>query len=160
MGDALEVDDHHVNVLRCILSTTVDNDEWKRKNLFHTYIQCGERTCKLVIDGGSTIHVVSKSAIARLNLKVEPHPQPFFRVAWVDKTTLPVTERFLVPIQLGDYKDEVYCDVFPMDVAHILLGRPWLYDLDVTNHGRENTYVFKSKGKNIILTPAKASGSP
>lgn len=32
-----------------------------------------------------------------------------------------------------------------MDVTHILLGRPWLYDLDVTNHGRENTYVFKYK---------------
>lgn len=45
-----------------------------------------------------------------------------------------------------------------MDVAHILLGRPWLYDLDVTNHGRENTYVLLYKGKNIILTPAKPSG--
>lgn len=45
-----------------------------------------------------------------------------------------------------------------MDVTHILLGRPWLYDLDVTNHGRENTYVFKYKGNNIILTPAKPSG--
>jgi len=132
------------------LSTAVDNDEWKRTNLFHTYIQCGERTCKLVIDGA--MNVVSKSAIARLNLKVEPHPQPF-RGDWVDKTTLPVTERCLVPIQLGDYKDEVDCDVLPMDVAHILLGRPWLYDLDVTNHSRENTYVFKYKGNNIIFTP-------
>lgn len=112
MGDALEVDDHHVNVVRCILSTAVDNDEWKRTKIFHTYIKCGERTCKLVIDGGSTMNVVSKSAIARLNLKVEPHPHPF-RVAWVDKTTLPVTERCLVPIHLGDYKDEVYYDVLP-----------------------------------------------
>lgn len=76
-GDAFEVDDHHVNVVRCILSTAVDNDEWKRINIFHTFIRCGERTCKLVIEGGSTMNVVSKSAIARLNLKVEPHPQPF-----------------------------------------------------------------------------------
>lgn len=47
-----------------------------------------------------------------------------------------------------------------MNVADILLVRPWLYDLDVTNHGKENTYVFKFKykGKNIILTPAKPSG--
>jgi len=44
MGDALEVDDHHVNVVRCILYTAVDNDEWKRTNLFITYKQCGERT--------------------------------------------------------------------------------------------------------------------
>lgn len=55
MGDSLEVDDKHVNVVRCILSTAVDNDEWKRTNIFHTYIKCGERTCKLVIDGCSPL---------------------------------------------------------------------------------------------------------
>ena len=32
---------------------------------------------------------------------------------------------------MGDYKDEIYCDVLPMDVAYVLLGRPWLYDLNV-----------------------------
>ena len=42
-----------------------------------------------------------------------------------------------------------------MDVAHVLLGRPWLYDLNVTNFGKDNIYSFKYKGKNIILRPAK-----
>lgn len=37
MGDALEVDDHQVNVVRYILSTALDNDEWKRTKIFHTY---------------------------------------------------------------------------------------------------------------------------
>lgn len=103
--------------------------------------------------------VTSRKA-SKVSLHTSQHHTPslLFRVAWVDKTTLPATERCLVPIQLGDYKDELSCDVLPMNVAHILLGRPWLYDLDVTNHGRENTYVFKYKGKNIILTPAKPSG--
>ena len=42
-----------------------------------------------------------------------------------------------------------------MDVAHVLLGRPWLYDLNVINFGKDNIYSFKYKGKNIILRPAK-----
>ena len=42
-----------------------------------------------------------------------------------------------------------------MDVAHVLLGRPWLYDLNVTNFVKDNIYSFKYKGKNIILRPAK-----
>ena len=61
-------------------------------------------------------------------------------------------------IQIGDYKDEIYCDMLPMDVAHVLLGCPWLYDLNVTNFGKDNIYSFKYKGKNIILRPANPEG--
>ena len=139
-----------VGVVRSVLSTTVDNNHWKRTSIFHTVIQSGDRKCKLVIDGGSSMNVVSKDAVKLLNLKVEPHPNPF-RVAWVNDHTLPVTQRCPVSIQMGDYKDEIYCEVLPMDVAHVLLGRPWLYDLNVTNFGKDNIYSFKYKGKNIIL---------
>ena len=72
--------------------------------------------------------------------------------------TLHVAQRYLVSIQMRDYKDEIYCDVLSMDVAHVLLGRPWLYDLNVTNFGKYNIYSFKYKGKNIILRPAKSKG--
>ena len=147
-------EDACVSVVRSVLSTTVDNDHWKRTSIFHTVIQSGDKKCKIVIDGGSSMNVVSKDAVKSLNLKVEPHPNPF-RVAWVNDHTLPVTQRCLVSIQMGDYKDEIYCEVLPMDVAHVLLGRPWLYDLNVTNFGKDNIYSFKYKGKNIILRPAK-----
>ena len=73
---------------------------------------------------------------------------------------LSVAQRCLVSIQMGDYKDEIYCNVLPMDVAHVLLGRPWLYDLNVTIFGKDNIYSFKYKDKykNIILRPAKLKG--
>ena len=147
-------EDACVGVVRCVLSTTIDNDHWKRTSIFHTVIQSGDKKCKLVIDGGSSMNVVSKDAVKLLNLKVEPHPNPF-RVTKVNDHTLPVTQRCLVSIQMGDYKDEIYCEVLPMDVAHVLLGCPWLYDLNVTNFGKDNIYSFKYKGKNIILRPAK-----
>ena len=86
--------------------------------------------------------VVSNDVIKLLNLKIETHPSPF-RVAWVNDHTLPVAQRCLVSIQMGDYKDEIYCNVLPMDVAHVLLGCHWIYDLNVTNFGRDNIYSFK-----------------
>ena len=147
-------DDVCVSVVRCVLSTTVENDNWKRTSIFHMVIQSGDKKYKLVIDGGNSMNVVSKDAVKLLNLKVEPHPNPF-RVAWVNDHTLPVTQRYLVSIQMEDYKDEIYCDVLPMDVVHVLLGRPWLYDLNVTSFGKDNIYSFKYKGKNVILRPAK-----
>jgi hypothetical protein len=51
------------------------------------------------------------------------------------------------------YKDEIWCDVIPMDVGHVILGRPWLYDLDVTIYGRTNSCSFTFKGKKIKLNP-------
>ena len=147
-------EDACVSVVRCVLSTTVDDDHWKHTSIFHTFIQSGDKKCKLVIDGVSSMNVASKDAVKLLNLKVEPHPNPF-RVAWVNDHTLHVTQRCLVSIQMGDYKDEIYCEVLPMDVAHVLLGRPWLYDLNVTNFDKNNIYSFKYKGKNVILRPAK-----
>ena len=150
-------DDACVGVVRCVLSTTVDNDNWKRTTIFHTVIHSGNKKCKLVIDGGSSMNVVSKDAVKLLNLKVEPHPNPF-RVAWMNDHTLLVVQRCLISIQIGDYKDEIYCNVLPMDVSHVILGRRWLHDLNATNFGKDNIYSFKYKGKNIILRLVKPKG--
>ena len=65
------------------------------------------------------MNVVSKDVVKLLNLKVEPHPNPF-RVSWVNDHTLPVTQMCLVSIQMGDYKAEIYYDVLSMDVSHVL----------------------------------------
>ena len=40
-----------------------------------------------------------------------------------------------------------------MDVGHIILDKPWLYDLDVTFHGRSNSCSFVFEGKKIKITP-------
>ena len=42
-----------------------------------------------------------------------------------------------------------------MDVGHIILGRPWLYDLDVTIYGRSNPCSFMHNGQRINLNPIK-----
>jgi len=43
---------------------------------------------------------------------------------------------------------------YPWTLAHILLGRLWLYDLDVTSFEKSNTYTFLFNGKEIVLTPS------
>jgi hypothetical protein len=47
----------------------------------------------------------------------------------------------------------VLCDVVEMDACHVLLGRPWQYDVDATYKGRDNVYLFWWHGKKIILVP-------
>ncbi|PPD98438.1 hypothetical protein GOBAR_DD04524 [Gossypium barbadense] len=47
----------------------------------------------------------------------------------------------LVTFKLGNYEDEVWCDVVPMHAAHLLLGRPWQFDRDFTHQGRKFTFA-------------------
>lgn len=54
---------------------------------------------------------------------------------------------------MGSYEDNVKCDVILMNVAHILLGRPWLKRLKVITDHADNTYTFKWNGCRIQLKP-------
>jgi len=40
-----------------------------------------------------------------------------------------------------------------MDVGHIILGRSWLFDLDVTIYGRTNQCSSVHNGKKMTLMP-------
>ncbi|GAV68466.1 hypothetical protein CFOL_v3_11969, partial [Cephalotus follicularis] len=73
--DDFEEENEQVGVVRCNLSTIRDDNERKWTTIFHTFIRCGERSSKLVIDNGSCMNIVSKTTIVRLNLKVQPHPK-------------------------------------------------------------------------------------
>jgi hypothetical protein len=56
---------------------------------------------------------------------------------------------------MGEYKDKIICDVIPMDVCHVLLGRPWQYDRNVVHDGRMNTYTLEKDGRSHTLLPIK-----
>jgi hypothetical protein len=47
----------------------------------------------------------------------------------------------------------VDCDVAPLSACHLLLGRPWQFDLDAIHGGRSNNYSFVHKGVHHVLKP-------
>jgi len=66
-----------------------------------------------------------------------------------------VTEQCKVEIQIDTYKDVILCDVMPMDMCHVLLGRPWKFDQKFIHDGRRNTYPLEKDGTKHILLPLK-----
>jgi hypothetical protein len=58
-----------------------------------------------------------------------------------------------VPFKIGEYVDTVECDVAPMTVCHMLLGRLWQYDRYTQHCGRTNQYTLDLKGKKFVLKP-------
>ncbi|GFZ18557.1 hypothetical protein Acr_27g0002960 [Actinidia rufa] len=61
--------------------------------------------------------------------------------------------------KIPSYSDKIWCDVVPMDVGHIILGRPWLFDMDVTIYGRSNSCSFLFENKRIKLNPLQPKPS-
>ncbi|CAL1378136.1 unnamed protein product [Linum trigynum] len=60
----------------------------------------------------------------------------------------------MFPISIGKHsKEEVVCDVLNMDVCHVLLGRPWQYDNDITYRGKYNVMMFSWGSHKIAMAP-------
>jgi len=114
----------------------------------------------MIIDSGSTDNLVSTEVVEKLNLKIMKHPTPY-KVSWLQKGhQLLVSEQCEVEFQVGKYKDKIVCDVMPMDLCHIFLGRPWQYDSRAIHDGKKNTYKFGKDGVNHTLLPLQEEDVP
>jgi hypothetical protein len=127
----------------------------QRNSLFRTACKTKDRVCKVIVDSGSTDNLVSTEMVEKLELETVAHPSPY-KVSWLQKGhQVTVTKQCLVEFKIGGYKDEILCDVIPMDVCHLLLGRPWKYDINVVHDGRKNTYTLEKNGRTHMLLPIK-----
>jgi hypothetical protein len=52
----------------------------------------------------------------------------------------------------------VDCDVAPISACHLLLGRPWQFDLDATHGGHYNCFSFVHKEVHHVFKPMLESG--
>ncbi|XP_074305690.1 uncharacterized protein LOC141640910 [Silene latifolia] len=125
----------------------------QRDQIFHTKCQVGDKWYSVIVDGGSCTNVAATELVEKLALETTPHPKPY-TLHWLDDgSKVKVSKQARVNFTMGPYKDEVLCDVIPIDACHLLLGRPWQFDKDVTHHGRSNEYTLFSDGKKVTLKP-------
>ena len=135
------------------VTTPTATDLVQCSSVFYIYLRMGDRSCKLIVDSGSCINVVSEDSVAKLGLTLVPHPAPYF-VSWIDASTLPVTHQCAIPMKVSTYEDTVICDVLPMRIGTIILGRPWLFDNNVRLEGRANTVSFMFRGRQLLWYPS------
>ena len=145
---------HLLVVRRSCLAPKADDQYPQRNRLFQSRCTINGRVCSFVIDSGSCENVIAAEVVSKLDIKDEPHPTPY-KLAWLQQThDLFVTRRALVTFSVGNiYKDQVYCDVVPMDAAHLLLGRPWEFGRRIIHDGFLNTYSFTFDNHKLVLKP-------
>jgi hypothetical protein len=110
----------------------------------------------LIVDGGSASNMISKDVVESLSLSTWEHPKPYY-MQWINGVgKLKVTHRVKVLFYVDGYVDKVECDVLPLHVYHLLLGRPCQHDVNALHHGCTNRYSFMHKGEFYTLLPKDA----
>ena len=141
-----------------MLNSYQNENTEQRENIFHSKCTVQEKVCSIIIDGGSCANVVSVSLIEKLGLPTLVHRSPY-NIQWLNQHKgLKVTSRCFISFSIRrNYQDKLWFDVLPIDVCHLILGRPWLYDRKVMHNGYLNTYSLTKDGKKIILAPLTPS---
>ena len=132
-----------------------EEEDWRCLNIFQTCVACQGRPCTLIIDRGSCSNLASKELVEKLNIKTKEHPNPY-QIAWVNVTSILVSSCCLVTFNFSNnFELSTWCDVLPMEVAYIVLGRRWLFDERVQHDGYENIYTLACNGHKKILHQMK-----
>ncbi|XP_057988932.1 uncharacterized protein LOC131172007 [Hevea brasiliensis] len=140
-------------VVRRTLSAVVTKKEEQRENIFYTGCTILNKVCNVIINGSSCTNVASIILVEKLNSSILVHPHPY-KLQWLnDDGDVKVNKLVVVPFSIGKYKDEVVCDIVPMNASHLLLGRPWQFYRRAVYDAFKNTYSFMKDGKRIVLTP-------
>lgn len=118
---------------------------------FHTFTEIDGKNCRVIVARIININVVSPTIVKRFWLIIVDHPHSY-KVSWIDNTTHEVTHRCLVPIDFFNiYVANIWCNVIAINMGHILLGMPWLYNNNVLFDDWLNLHRFEHEGKNKLL---------
>jgi len=126
-------------------------DESQRENIFHIRCLINDKLCSLIVDGGSRTNVASTRVVEKLGLPTTSHAK-LYKLQWLSEGgEIIVNKKVLIAFSIGKYKDEILCDVVPMEATHILLGRPWQFDRKTLHDGLTNKIIFTFHGHKITL---------
>jgi len=127
-------------------------DESQRKNIFHIRCLINDKLCSLIVDGESCSNVASTIVVDKLGLPTTSHVKPYKHQWLSEDGEIIFNNQVLIAFSIGKYKDEVLCDVVPMEATHTILGRPWQYDMKTLHDGLTKKKIsFTFHGHKVTL---------
>jgi hypothetical protein len=130
-----------------VMTATIEPEEptdlEEGEHLFHSQMWVKETPLHFIVDNGSQKNLISAEVIEQLGLSTTPHPQPY-NIGWLRQgRDLHVSQQCRLSYGIQPFKDEVLCDVSPLDVCDVLLGQPYMWRHHV---------VYDSRPRSVIVT--------
>jgi hypothetical protein len=96
-----------------------------------------------IIDSDSQKNLISTKVVKQLALPTMSHPQPY-TIGWLHQgSDLRVSQQCRLSYNIKPFKDEVLCDLAPLEVCDVLLGQPYLW---------KRHDVYESRPRSVIIT--------
>jgi hypothetical protein len=113
------------------------------ESLFHSQMWVKGTPLHFIVDSGNQKNLISAEVVKWLALPTTPHPQPY-TFGWLRQgSNLCVNQQFRLSYGIKPFKDEVLCDVSPLEVCDVLLDQPYLWKHHV---------VYESRPRSVIIT--------
>jgi hypothetical protein len=96
-----------------------ESEEGER--LFHSQMWVKGTLLHFIVDSGSQKNLISVEVVKRLALSTRPHPQPYTFGWFRQRSDLLVNQQCRLSYDIKSFKDEVLCDVAPLEVCDVLL---------------------------------------
>jgi hypothetical protein len=118
-------------------------DPEERERLFHSQMWVKGTPLHFIVDSGSQKNFISAEVVKQLGLSTTPHPQPY-SIGWLRQgRDLRVNQQCRLSYDIQPFKDEVLCDVAPLDVCDVLLGQPYMW---------KRHAIYESRPRSVIIT--------
>ena len=99
----------------------------EREHLFHSQIWVNGVLLLLIVDNGSQKNLISTDIIKQLKFPTTPHPQAY-NIGWLSQgRDLCVSQQCHLLYVIKSFKDEVLCDIAPLEVSNVLLSQPYMW---------------------------------
>jgi hypothetical protein len=113
------------------------------ERLFHLQMWVKGALLHFIVDRGSQKNLILAEFVKRMDLPMTPHPH-LYTIGWLHQgRDVHVSQQCHLPYGINPFKDEVLCDISPLEVCDVLLGKPYLWKPHV---------VYESRPHNVIIT--------
>jgi hypothetical protein len=80
-----------------------------------------------IVDRGSQNNIISTELVKKLDFPTTPHLQSY-NIRWLCQGRyICVNQQCHLPYGINPFKDEVLCDISPLEVCDVLLGQLYLW---------------------------------
>jgi hypothetical protein len=96
-----------------------------------------------IVDSESQKNLISIEVVKRFKFPRIPHPQPY-TIGWLSQgRDIRVSQQCRLSYGIKPLKDEVVCDVSPLEVFDVLLGQPYMW---------KHHAIYESRPRIVIVT--------
>jgi hypothetical protein len=110
--------------------------------LFHSYMWVKGVPLHFIVDRGSQKNLISAEVLKRLKQPTTPYPHTY-TIGWLHQGRyLHVIQHFHLLYNIKPFKDEVFCDIPPLEVCDVTLGQPYLWKQHVLYESRPHSFII------------------